>query len=51
MSGEADLEDVMNETLKVVVDKWVHAALARTYDNVLAEPIPDDLLALLEPFG
>jgi len=31
-------------------DRWLNRQLHRLYDPVLAEPVPDDLLRLLEGF-
>ncbi|MGX9962313.1 hypothetical protein ACVFYP_03265 [Roseomonas sp. F4] len=29
-------------------DRWLQAELARRYDDALAEPVPDELLRLLQ---
>jgi hypothetical protein len=30
------------------VDRWIKRELQRSYDQILSEPVPDDLLALLD---
>jgi len=38
----------MTDTAEVAVERWVQAHLVATYTQVLDEPIPDDLLYVLE---
>ncbi len=38
----------MKEAAELAVDHWVHTNLTATYQQVLDEPIPDELLFVLE---
>ncbi len=45
---QSQQEEPMSDTAEVAVERWVHAHLVATYQQVLDEPIPDELLRVLE---
>jgi hypothetical protein len=38
----------MKETADVAVDRWMRVELSSAYNRVLDEPIPDELLRVLD---
>jgi len=48
MNRERQQEEAVQDTADVAVEHWLHAQLTSTFNDVLAEPIPDELLRLLE---
>ena len=36
---------------RTTTDIWIERELKRSYDSVLAEPVPPELLRLLQPTG
>ena len=39
-----------DETMERGFDRWLNRQLHRMYDQVLTEPVPDELLRLLDQF-
>ena len=59
MSGDCDRDRVdgngggslgSDETMERGFDRWLNRQLHRLYDQVLTEPVPDELLRLLDQF-
>ncbi len=48
MNRERQQEEPVQDTADVAVEHWIHAQLTSAFNDVLSEPIPDELLRLLE---
>jgi len=47
MNRSRNQEEPMKEPPDIAVDRWVHQELARSYNGVLEEEIPEQLIRLL----
>jgi hypothetical protein len=45
---QSDKENVGSDATNPVFDRWLTHHLGRLYDPVIREPLPDDLMDLLE---